>query len=97
MITLFIFYVHVVAAVVLFTKRWQEGDWKEGLLAVGFLVLVFSVGWSITTFILKVFIDEKGFGVWFDRDAMSLVLLLVMESVFFSYQLRRKKRKIQTV
>jgi hypothetical protein len=95
MITLFIFYIHVIAAVVIYTKRWQEESWKDGLLGVGFLALIFSVGWSISTFILKLFMDERGFGVWLDRDALSLVLLLIMEAIFFSYQMRRKKRKMQ--
>jgi hypothetical protein len=91
MITLFIFYAHVIAAVTIFTKRWQDGDWKEGLLGVGFLALVFSVGWSISTFILKLFLDEKGFSIWFDRDTASLVFLLIMEAVFFYFQLSRKR------
>ncbi len=96
MITLFVFYIHIVAAVVLFTKHWQDGDWKEGLLSVGFLSLVFSVGWSISTFILKILIDEKGFGVWLDRDALALTLLLLIESVFFYFQLKKNKRKFKT-
>ncbi|MBI5477163.1 MAG: hypothetical protein HY964_10565 [Ignavibacteriales bacterium] len=95
MITLFVFYIHVIATVILFTKRWQEEGWKEGILAVGFLGLIFGVGWSMSTFVLKLFMSEKGFGVWFDRDAISLVLLLVIEAIFFSIQLRRKKRKAQ--
>ena len=93
MITLFVFYVHVIAAVTVFTKRWQEGDWKEGLLGVGFLTLIFSVGWSISTFILKLIIGEKGFGIWMDRDALSLAFLLVMESIFFYIQMKRKQKK----
>ena len=97
MITLFIFYVHVIAAAALFTKRWQEGDWKEGILAVGFLALIFSIGWSIAAFIVKLVIDEKGFGVWLDRDTMSLLLLLIMESIFFYLQMRRKKKRLAAV
>jgi len=97
MITLFIFYAHVIAAVTIFTKRWQEGDWKEGLLGVGFLALVFSVGWSISTFILKLFLNEKGFGIWFDRDTASLFFLLIMEAVFFYFQLSRKKKRLTEV
>lgn len=93
MITLLIFYLHVVAAVILYTKRWQETDWKEGLLAVGFLFIIFSVGWSISTFIMKLLVSEKGFAVWLDRDALSLLLLAVMESSFFSIQMKRKRRK----
>jgi len=92
-ITLLIFYLHVVAAVILYTKRWQETDWKEGLLAVGFLFIIFSVGWSISTFIMKLLVSEKGFAVWLDRDALSLLLLAVMESSFFSIQMKRKRRK----
>ena len=91
MVSILIFYIHTVAAVWLFTKRWQEGDWKEGVLAVGFLVLIFAVGWSMSTFILKLFMDEKGFAVWLDRDALSLLLLGVMEAVFFYVQMSRKK------
>lgn len=93
MITLFIFYSHVIAAVILFTRRWQESNMKEGLLAVTFLLLIFSVGWSITTFIVKLFMDEKGFGIWFDRDTAALALLAVVEGVFFYFQMKRKKRK----
>ncbi len=95
MITLFVFYIHTIAAVAIFTKRWQQGGFWEGILGVGFLVLVFSVGWSIATVIMKLVIGEKGFGVWLDRDALSLLLLVVMESVFFYLQLRKKERRVQ--
>ena len=94
MVTLLIFYLHTIAAVAYFSKRWQENDWKEGLLGVGFLAIIFSVGWSISTFILKLFMEEKGWGKWFDRDAASLVLLAILEGVFFYYQLKRKKAKV---
>jgi formate hydrogenlyase subunit 3/multisubunit Na+/H+ antiporter MnhD subunit len=95
MITLFVFYIHVVAAVAIFTKRWQEANWKEGLLSVGFLILIFSVGWSITTFIMKLFVDPKGFGIWLDRDAMSLLLLMLLESLFFTFQIKRKQSQLR--
>jgi hypothetical protein len=92
-VTLFIFYLHVVGAVALYTIRSQEADWKEGFLAVGFLVLIFVVGWSISTLLLKFFMSEKGFGLWLDRDALSLVLLALMESVFYTVQFRARKRR----
>jgi hypothetical protein len=93
MITLSIFYAHVVAAVVIYTRRWQETDWKEGLLGVGFLLLIFSVGWSMSTFVTKLLVSEKGLAPWLDRDTLALLLLAIAEAVFFSYQLRRKRRK----
>jgi uncharacterized membrane protein YhdT len=93
MVILFVFYIHVVAAAAAFTKRWQETDWKEGVLAVGFIVLIFIVGWQMATFVLKLLVDAKGFGRWFDRDALSLLLLTVMEGIFYYLQTKRKNKK----
>ena len=90
MITLLVFYVHTIAAVNAFTKRWQESSWGEGLLAVGFIILIFSVGWSIAAFILGLVIEKKGFGIWLDRDAMSLLLLTAMEAAFYYGQVKKK-------
>ena len=95
MITLFIFYLHTVAAIAVYTKRWQEADWKEGILAVGFLLLILGVGWSMSTIIVKLFVGERGFAIWFDRDTLSLLLLTVMEGVFYYLQFQRKKRKAE--
>jgi uncharacterized membrane protein YhdT len=93
MITLFIFYIHTIAAVAAFTKRWQEADLKEGLLAVGLVVLIFSVGWSMAAVIVRPLIGERGFGVWLDRDTIALVVLTLAECVFYYFQLRRRRRK----
>jgi hypothetical protein len=93
MFTLVVFYVHTVAAAFAFTKRWQEGGWGEGLLGIAFIVLIFSVGWSMTTVFARWLLDQRGFGMWFDRDAFALVLLLVIETIFYITHTRRKKRK----
>lgn len=92
MIVLCIFYLHVVAAAYVFTKRWQEANTKEALLAVGFMTLVFFVGWSVATFILQLFVVQEGLGKWFDRDTMALTLLTVMEVILYSMYLQRRRR-----
>jgi hypothetical protein len=95
MITLFIFYCHTVAGAAIYTKRWQEADWKEGVMGVAFLALVFSVGWSISTFFIKMVVNERGFAKWLDRDTLSLLLLIVLELIFFYVQIvRRRKRSL---
>lgn len=92
MIPVFIFYIHVVAAAALFTKRWQEEGRVEAFLAVGFMALVFFVGWSVATFILKLFVAKEGLGIFFDRDAMSLTLLTLIESgLYYLYSVRKRK------
>jgi uncharacterized membrane protein YfcA len=93
MITLLIFYAHTIAAVTFYTKRWQEANWKEGLLAVGFFVLIFSVGWTMSTFLVGLLIGEKGLGPWLDRDTLSLLFLTAMESAFYYTQLKKKRRR----
>ena len=92
MIAVFIFYIHIVAAATIFTKRWQEAGLGEGFLAVGFILLIFSVGWSVTTFILKLFIEKEGLAVWLDRDTLSLVLLTIAEIMFYYIYIVQKKK-----
>ena len=94
MVTLFIFYIHIIAAVSVFTKRWQENGLGDGILGVGFLALIFSVGWSISTYIMKLLIDEKGFGIFLNRDALSLLLLTVLEIIFYYFQVSGKNKKL---
>jgi hypothetical protein len=80
MITLFIFYLHTVAAATLFTAYWQEEGLKGGLVAVGFLGLIFAAGWPMATIVLKLFMPQGGFAPWLDRDTLSLLLLTAVET-----------------
>lgn len=90
MITLFIFYLHTIAAATLFTVYWQEEGVKGGLVAVGFLLLVFSVGWPMCTIILNLFFEPSGLGPWLDRDTLSLMLLTAIEAAGSIFYLSRK-------
>jgi hypothetical protein len=97
MVVLLVFYIHTVAAAIAFTRRWQEGGWGEGLLGVAFVVLIFSVGWSMTTIFARWLLEQRGFGFWFDRDAFALTLLTVIEAIFYFAHTRRKKRKLANI
>ena len=93
MIALFLFYIHVVAFTAAFTHQYQEEDMKAGVLAVVFMAILFSVGWSIATFLLKMVIAEKGLGIWFSRDMMGLTLLTIGEACFYYLYLRGMGKK----
>ena len=88
MIPLVVFYLHTVAVAAAFTKRWQDEGLAEGFLAVFFIALIFFVGWSMSSFIMKLLMPSEGLGPFFDRDAASLVLLAAMEAVFYTFYLR---------
>jgi hypothetical protein len=91
MITLLVFYLHVVAMTGTFTKRWQDEGTGEGFLALFFMALIFFVGWSMSSFIMKLLMSPAGFGAAFDRDAASLLLLTAMETVLYAFYLKNDK------
>lgn len=83
MIEVFIFFLHILAALYAFTRAWQEDHVKEGLLAIGLIGLVFAIGWSITGTVAHL-IMPGGTGVyWFTADTLSLVLLFIPEAILF--------------
>lgn len=88
MVPLLVFYVHVVAIAAMFTKRWQDEGLTEGILAVFFMGLIFFVGWSISSYILKFFMEQEGLGLFLDRDAASLLVLTAGEAVLYYYYFR---------
>ena len=90
MITLFIFSLHAVAAATLFTAYWQEEGLKGGVVAVGFLALIFTVGWPMATIILTLFVAPGGIAPWLDRDTLSLILLSAVEATGYYLYLGRK-------
>lgn len=93
MITLFIFYIHTIVAVTAFTRRWQEEGVWEGILAVGFVALIFAVGWSMTTVVVQLFMEKEGFGVWFDRDTAALTLLTLLEGWVYYVLVKRGRKR----
>jgi hypothetical protein len=85
MIPLIVFYLHIVGITAVFTRRYQAGGLGEGFLAVFFMGLIFFVGWAMASFILKLVMAEAGLAPWLDRDAASLLLLTLAESVLYYF------------
>lgn len=83
MISAFIFFLHLIFALVIFTKKWQSDNLKSGFLNLGLIAVLFAVGWSITGIIAKAVMEEKGLGLYFDRDTFSLTLLTIGEYFFY--------------
>jgi uncharacterized membrane protein YgaE (UPF0421/DUF939 family) len=108
MIAAFIFLLHFFAAVYAFVKYKKDGI-GEGFLAVAFVVIIFSVGWTITTMIAKVTFPGTLVASWiaslqgthFSRlfakeltiDTFSLVLLTIGEGFFYYFYLQSEEDK----
>jgi hypothetical protein len=91
MIPLFVFYAHIVGVSAVFTRRWQEEGLTEAFLSMFFMAVIFFVGWSMSSFAMKLFMSQGGLAIWFDRDAATLLFLTAAESVFYYFYFREKE------
>lgn len=91
MIELSVFYVHILAALYGFTKRWQAANVWEGMLAGLIFGLVFIIMWSITGQAAKLLVPQQGYATWFTRDTMSLLLVAIPDFIFFYIFFLREK------
>jgi len=88
-IPLAVFYLHIVAVAGVYTRRWQEEGLAEGMLAVFFMALIFFVGWSMASFVIKLVMSAGEAG---NRDSASLLLLTGAEAVFYFFYLRGEEK-----
>ncbi len=95
MIAVFIFYIHVVFLAYLFTKDYLEDGLLSAFLGAIFVVIIFSVGWTLSEFIMSIFMEPEGLGLLFPRAAFSLVLLTIIEVIFYRFYFSRKAVKVK--
>ena len=85
MITAIIFFSHFIFGLIIFTKKWQEDGLSSAFLNVALILILFAVGWTMTGLIAKLLLEQKGFGIYFDRDTFSLTLLSIIEVFFYKF------------
>jgi len=91
MISALIFSMHLLFILVIFTKKWQDESIGSAFINLALIIILFAVGWSITTAVIKLFIDSKGFGIQFDGDTISLSLLSIVEYFFYKFYYGEKE------
>lgn len=85
MITAFIFFVHLIFSLVIFSKKWQDDNLASAFQNITLIWILFAVGWTITGMIAKIFMEPKGLGMQFDRDTFALTLLTIAEYFFYKF------------
>jgi hypothetical protein len=83
MVIAFIFLVHILFVFYILFKRWKKESISSALIDLVLIIILFSVGWSISTMVCKLFWEPIGFGKHFDRDTISLSILTIVEFFFF--------------
>lgn len=103
MIAATVFGLHLIAAVYAFIRGRKDGGTKEGWIAVAFFILIFSVGWTLSSFILSQLLPPEGFARWIseplspnmqvevNRNTFSLVVLTIGEAIFYYLYLKPQK------
>lgn len=91
MISALIFTAHLIFAISIFTIKWQKDSLSAGLLNVSLIIILFSVGWSISGQLAKIIMEKEGFGLYFNRDDFSLAVLTVLETAFYRLYYGKEK------
>lgn len=91
MIEVFLFYIHLIFFVYIFAKNFTESGLKTAVLSTIFVVVIFTVGWTFTAFVIGFIIPEKGLSRVLTKPAFSLFLLTVLESVFYRFYFSSSK------
>ena len=92
MIPVVIFYAHLVFLIYMFTRNFIEEGGVSAFLSILFIIVIFSVGWTFSEFILGFFIKPEGFSLFFPRAAFSLMFLTVIEVIFYKFYYKSKKK-----
>ncbi len=93
MIPVLIFWIHIVAGVYLFVKKYYEETVSEAFLALGFAAIVFTAGWTFSSFAVHTIFGPKGLSQILNDDSLSLILLSLMETVFYKIWFRKSPRE----
>ncbi len=93
MINAFIFFLHFIFILYIFTKKWQEESLSSSFINLALITLLFTVGWAVSSSLTQLFINKKGLGIYYDRDAISLTILAVVEYFFYKIYYFEDKKK----
>ena len=85
MVIAFIFLIHVFFIIYIVFKKWKKESFGSAFIDLSLMIILFSVGWSISTMVCKIFFDPIGFGKYFDRNTISIFVLSVAEFFFYRF------------
>ncbi len=80
-----IFLIHIIFAIFIFYKRWKTDTVSSAFIDLILIIILFSIGWSLSTMACKLFWEPIGFGKHFDRDTIALTILTILEFFFFRF------------
>lgn len=89
MISVLIFWIHITGGVYLFVKKYYEETLGEAFLTLGFAAIIFTAGWTFSSFMVHMLFGPHGLNQILNDDSLSLILLTILEAIFYKLWFRR--------
>lgn len=97
MIEVILFYAHAVFFVYIFAKNYVEQTKVSAYLSTIFVIIIFTVGWTFSAFVVGFFIPDEGLTRILTKAAFSLGLLTLLEVIFYNFYFAKSKPREQLV
>lgn len=97
MIEVILFYAHAVFFAFIFAKNYVEQNTVSAFLSTIFVVIIFTVGWTFSAFVIGFFIPDDGLTRILTKAAFSLGLLTLLELIFYKFYFAKSTIRKQMV
>lgn len=94
MIAALLMTLHLIFIVYIFVMKYQEESLGSAFLNVALIIILFTVGWSISSSIVKIFFNSEGISLELNSDTISLILLSIGEFFFYRFYYSHKTTAI---
>jgi hypothetical protein len=95
MVTAIIFAGHLIFILYIFTKKWQDESLSSAFINLALMIILFAVGWSISTSLVKLVFEPKGLGLYYNSDDIALTFLSIAEFLFYRMYYGKEKTIIE--
>jgi hypothetical protein len=93
MIPVLIFWIHITGGVYVFVKKYYEETLGEAFLTLAFAAIVFTAGWTFSSFVVHLAFGPNGLSLILNNDSLSLMLLTLLEAIFYKIWFRKPKER----
>lgn len=78
MVIFSIFFLHFVYIVYIFIKKYKSSGLSDAIMNVVFIIVIFSIGWSILNLLLKPILPEK---IHFEELSSDSIILIILSAI----------------
>ena len=91
MIEVILFYAHIVFFIYIFAKNYVELNTVNAVLSTIFVIIIFTVGWTFSSFVIAFFIPDEGLTRILTKASFSLSFLTLIEVIFYKFYFSKGK------